>query len=147
MPINYLSSHEYADRLSRLANFLRSRPAFDTGRYQFNDFLWFYGDKEKFLTAVRALGAGDKEVVGTDLRFRPRHGIENVDFYVEVNRDQVCRKVQDEKWECEPLLSPEEEASLSDSTADARPVAATPEPEAPLGGLTQADLDAEAPRG
>ena len=29
-----------------------------------------------------------------------------------IPRDKVCRKVQEAKWECEPLLTPEEEAAL-----------------------------------
>jgi len=62
---------------------------------------------------VRAIGAGKKEYSGTDLRYVAKYGAE---ISMTIPRDQVCRKVQEAKWECEPLLTPEEEATLEKET-------------------------------
>lgn len=98
-----MTSHEYANRVKEIADFLLSRPEFDTGGSP-HFFLSFY-DKDKFLLAVKALGTGTKEfTTGSwpEVVFKPT-GAEEIK--VSVPRDKVCRKVQDAVWECEPLLS------------------------------------------
>jgi hypothetical protein len=106
-----MNSHRYAQKLHEIADFLLSRPEFDTdGMPRVS--LWFFAEKEKFLTAVRALGSGKKVYErgsSGDLRFIPSGNPIDTDFSVYINRSAVCRKVQEEKWECEPLLGPEEE--------------------------------------
>ena len=102
-----MKSHEYANRLNALAEFLLSKPEFE---FDSEPMLFqHYYDKEPFLDAVRALGAGSKEYSETELIFRPS---EHNELRIYINRDKVCRKVQQEKWECEPLLSPDEEAQV-----------------------------------
>ena len=108
-----MKSHEFANKLEKLAEFLKSRPDFDTERVSVFQWLNFY-NKDKFLAAAKSLGGGRKEVSGSDFLFHPAHGISGVDFYIGAPRDRVCRKVQDEKWECEPLLTPEEEAQIAE---------------------------------
>lgn len=106
-----MKSHEYGQRLVELGQFLQSRPEFDTpGKLSL--YLSYWSDKDGFLAAVRALGSGTKEVEkGTlsEVRFIPTAAAE---IQVSVSRDKVCTKVQEERWECEPLLSTAEEAEL-----------------------------------
>jgi hypothetical protein len=103
-----MQSHEYARNLQRAAEFLLSKPEFDIPN---RPILWasYWSNKESFLAAVRALGNGKKQYKDSSLHFTvPIIG--DVTFDLEISRSAVCRKVQEEKWECEPLLSDEEEA-------------------------------------
>ena len=101
-----MKSHEYAKRLQEIGEFLLSRPEFDTDGSP-HVFFHLYS-KDKFLPAVKALGAGTKEFTeGTfpEVIFRPTGADE---IQVSIPRDKVCRKVQDAVWECEPILSADE---------------------------------------
>jgi hypothetical protein len=112
----YLNSHEYARKLQALADFLLSRPEFDTQTDIIDGSFWYWSDKEKFLAAVRALTPGRKEYgEGTErdaLYFYPSGVPQGTKLRLRVERALFCRKVQEEKWECEPLLSPGEERQL-----------------------------------
>jgi hypothetical protein len=109
-----MTSHEYALKMQRVAQFLLSRPEFTLPNYvdKFDDYLNYFSDKEKFIAAVRAVGPGTKEVDGNYSTFVPGMDIGEARLGIRANRDAVCKKVQDEIWECEPLLSPEEEAQV-----------------------------------
>ena len=103
-----LTSHEYAKKLQQLADFLLSKPNFNTDweeKYSYVTFN-YYAKKADFLDAARSLGSGKKEWSDDRLKFVP-NGTDMLKIYV--SRSAVCRKVQEEKWECEPLLSAEEE--------------------------------------
>lgn len=102
-----MTSHEAANKLSEMAEFLRSKPEFEIGR-ALTIYRHFW-EKESFLAAVKALGSGEKVYDSTDLNFVPAGC---PDINISISRNKVCRKVQEEKWECEPLLSQEEEASV-----------------------------------
>lgn len=102
-----MNSHEYANGLAEIAEFLLSKPAFDTRHSTPKPYLYFWTEKEKFLEAVRALGAGTKEYKTDELFFHAGDFVTLV-----VQRSAVCRKVQEEKWECEPLLSDSELQSI-----------------------------------
>jgi hypothetical protein len=107
-----VNSHEYAHMLNQLADFLLSRPEFETPNGRKSLYLGSYWDKkEEFLGAVRALGSGKKKWGDHDLDYVVTLPT-GIEMYMAVCRSAVCRKVQEEKWECEPLLSPEEEASV-----------------------------------
>lgn len=103
-----MDSHEFAAELEKAAQILKQAPAFAIEHDPVIG-LYFWCRKEAFLNAVKLLGPGTKEYSGTDLRFRPRRAEH---LFLQINRDAVCRKVQEEKWECEPLLSPAEEQSV-----------------------------------
>lgn len=98
-----MKSHEYAAALQRTAELLLLKPEFDCDSEP-GIYLFFHADKERFIAAVRALGSGTKSFSGDDLIFQPTGTC--LRFYV--NRNSVCRKVQEVKWECEPLLTGEE---------------------------------------
>ena len=66
-------------------------------------------EHQQVIAAVKALGTGEKKYDGSDLQFTAATPIP---LWIRVQRSVVCRKVQEEKWECEPLLSPEEDAAL-----------------------------------
>ena len=99
-----MTSHEYAGELLKIVNYLTDgRPEFEvdfppTVRFH------FWSEKEKFVAAVKALGSGTKEVSGSDFYFR----VKGASIAVQANRDSVCKKIQEAKWECEPLFTPEE---------------------------------------
>ena len=108
-----MTSYEYAAKLANLAEFLNDRPEFELPGYttEFHEHLTYFNDKERFLKAVHALGSGTKAIVDDNVNFRPSVD-EGIVFQLSINRDRVCRKVQDAVWECEPLLSTEEEAQV-----------------------------------
>jgi len=106
-----MNSHKYAEKLRQLADVLLSKPEFNTPWEESLAYTTFYywGDKSDFLGAVKALGAGKKDWCKGELIFLP----EATDMLrFGISRSTVCRKVQEEKWECEPLLSDEEEAKI-----------------------------------
>ena len=106
-----MKSHAYARAVIQAAEYILSKPEFDMETTQPRLYIGWFWDKELFLAAVRALGEGKKEYSGTDLRYCVTHGAE---ITCTIPRDKVCRKVQEAKWECEALLSPEEEATLEE---------------------------------
>lgn len=101
-----MTSHEWAIELNKTANLLLSKPEveMETNPYVF---AWFY-DKERFLSAVRAFGQGKKQFTEHDFKF----SVDGTVLTMTIARSKVCRKVQEEKWECEPLLSEEEVETL-----------------------------------
>ena len=105
-----MKSHAYAKAIIQAAEFILSQPEFEVESDKPSLYLGWYWSKELFLAAVRALGAGKKEYSGSDLKYTTNaHG---ANVWLTIPRDKVCRKVQEAKWECEPLLSTEEEATL-----------------------------------
>lgn len=103
-----MRSHEYAQKLHEIAEFLESRTEFETNTKPRESF-YFWFNKEDFLAAVKSLGSGKKVFSGSDLRYE----VSGAPISVVISRDKVCRKVRDEEWECEPLLSPQEEETLT----------------------------------
>jgi hypothetical protein len=111
-----MKSHEYAKKLQEIAQFLLDKPEFETHSDP-KIHLFFWSNKEEFLTAVRCVGAGRKEWGKSDLDFIPAGLPADAKLILNISRSSVCRKIQDEKWECEPLLSSDEEAQMGDSAA------------------------------
>ena len=110
-----MTSREYAELLRKQAAELDGLPEFPVPDYfiYFGKSITYYYEKSAFLSAVRALGTGTKEVVGDKMRFMPKGAA----FYLEIERDSVCRKVREAEYECEPLLSDEEQAAFDAATA------------------------------
>ena len=104
-----MTSHEYAKELQKTVDHLLSRQEVEFESYaQPFLFVSFY-DKEKFVSAVRAMGSGEKKFETVDLRFEPN----DTCLIMSIGKDKVCRKVQEAKWECDPLFSDEEIAQLT----------------------------------
>jgi hypothetical protein len=110
-----MTSRDYAVALREAADALDARPEFELPRYVGSNFrienFYYYEDKDRFLAAMRALGAGTKtqdDNYGSPvLRFT----IPNGRLSLSVSRDRVCRLVkpaQPAEYDCQPLLSPEE---------------------------------------
>ena len=102
-----MTSHEYANRLKEIADFLLGRPEFEVAHG-----LYFYqrfDDKDKFVAAAKALGSGVKSVSSIfhepEISFTPSAAKE---FVITIPRDKVCRKVKDAEYECDPFFSPGE---------------------------------------
>lgn len=119
-----MTSHEYAKKLHDLANNLEHVEPFllpnqsdsfyrDYGIESFR----YYGEKLPFLAAVKAVGTGKKDTSKErEFSFIAFDGL----LHIVVNRDAVCRIVkpaQPAEYDCEPLLSQEEEDSLEQITA------------------------------
>jgi len=105
-----MKSHDYAQRLKEIGEFLLTRPEFETNTAPMLFFHMY--KKEHLLAAVRSLGSGTKELTNgsyAEIKFKPTAAPEII---VSAARDTVCVKVQEAKWECEPLLSQAEEAEL-----------------------------------
>jgi hypothetical protein len=112
------TSHDWARDLQKTAEFLLSRPEAEIGDSTPITYGWFFSRKEPFIALVRALKPGRKEMGEAYVKFFP----EGVNLELSVYRDVVCRKVQDVKWECEPLLSPEEDAEMEEPRVPAAEV-------------------------
>lgn len=110
-------SHDYARALQEAAEYLLSKPDFKTvvsGAYLY---LGTFYSKDEFLAATRSMGALAKEF--TDTQLKVKHVLpKGAELYFEIARDKVCKLVQRAKWECEPLLTPEEEASFGSTATD-----------------------------
>ena len=104
-----MTTHDWARDMQKTAEFLLSRPEVKVGDKKPINFVAFYGEKEAFVNVVRAMVPGRKSIDEWNVTFTPKGYI---NFFIQINRSAVCRKVQDVKYECEPLLSPEEEAEL-----------------------------------
>lgn len=108
-----MKSHEYADALDTFSAYLRGKPEFDTGNAKV--YLWgsFYGKeaKEQFLTAVKAVGSGKKEFTNEYIYFFPDID-DRILLRFEAPRNLLCRKIKEAEYECDPLLSDNELASL-----------------------------------
>jgi hypothetical protein len=110
-----MKSHEYAEGMKQAAEFLLSRPEFETQMDPLV-YLGYYLSKEKFLDVVRALGSGHKEYQNGAIKFEnEKHGAK---IQVSIRRSEVCRLVKAAEYECVPLLSIEEEASLESAPTD-----------------------------
>ena len=107
------SSHEYAEKLKATAEWLLTKPEFELPNAGNSIYIGnYWTDKDKFIAAVKALAPGKKKFDGSDLEFQTTTPII---LWIRVSRSVVCRKVQEEKWECEPLLSPEEETVVAEA--------------------------------
>lgn len=102
-----MNSHEYAEERRKQAEFLLSKPAFKMPGSVTKLFICFYG-KEQFVEAVKALGTGKKEYNHNDLDFIP----DGTEIVLSISRSQVCKLVSPAVYDCEPLLSREEEDAL-----------------------------------
>ena len=112
-----MTSHELAEMLKREAEHLLSIPSFALSDSPDLN-LWYWSEKDKFLAAVKAFGSGKKEWDGDYFKFRPEH---STMLKLWVNRTAVCRKVQEEKWECEPLLTDKEIEQIGSADLHKKP--------------------------
>lgn len=101
------TTHDWARELQQTAEFLLSKTEVEIGRLPKSQAL-FFSDKEPFLNLVRALKPGRKKIDEWYVKFQPA-GSEFLEL--SVNRDLVCRRLNPE-YECEPLLSPQEDAEM-----------------------------------
>jgi hypothetical protein len=112
-----MTSREYAQKLRELADYLDARNEFETGT---KPYMFVHAStKREFLDAVLALKPGTKEVTTgsyPQIKFRPTIKPEGVEIILDAPRDVACVKVQDEVWECEPLLRPEDEAAVDQTS-------------------------------
>lgn len=102
-----MKSHEFAEEMKRTADYLLSREDVEFCGQPFI-FACFGTEKEKFLAAVRATIPGKKEISDWDVSFKPTGTM----LTMTIQRSAVCRKIQDVKWECLPLLSQEEDSQM-----------------------------------
>ena len=105
------TSHDWARELQKTAEFLLSRPEIQMpaeGIPSCRVRYWGEGGKPDFLKFVRATVPGKKVIYDSSVEFQAN----GAHLEMAIDRSVVCRKVQDVKYECEPLLSPEEETEL-----------------------------------
>jgi hypothetical protein len=104
-----MNSYEYARQLKKIADYIFSRPEFEVDSTP-SAYLGHYWEREKFITMAKALGGVEKDYSGSELKIIKTIG--EARLWASIARDKVCRKVQEAKWECEPLLSVEEVEQL-----------------------------------
>jgi len=105
-----MDSHQYAKQLKETAEHMLARPVFQLEEYSNPHVYVSFYEKEKFVAAARSLGSGKKYFSMDDLLYEPN----GTCIVLVIGRDKVCRKIQDVKWECEPLLSTEEVEKLGE---------------------------------
>lgn len=112
------TSHDWARDLQRTAEFLLSKDAVTIKEIP-ESRAWLWGDKDIFIALVRATKPGRKDTSNSNIDFTPTGA--NLRFTI--NRDLFCRRLNPE-YECEPLLSPDEDAEM-ESDAGAASMDAT----------------------
>jgi|SRR5579862_1576293 hypothetical protein len=106
-----MKSHALAQQLIELGNWMLTRPEFETLNKEHSLYLGNYrGEKEKFISAARSLGSLEKIYDGSEVEIRTTGA--PLELWARVQRNTVCVKVQEEKWECEPLMSDSEIAQI-----------------------------------
>jgi hypothetical protein len=105
-----MKSHEFAAVLKTTAEHILNRPDVEFESSNPYVFAHFY-EKAIFVKAAMAMGAGKKEFSNCDdLHFTPT----GTCLTMVIPRNKLCRKIQDVKWECEPILSTEEVEQLAE---------------------------------
>ena len=101
-----MDSHEYSKELQQLAKYLLTKPEFEVPSSESKQYFWYLYDKEGFIGAVKALGAGRKDMGDQYVDFSPKDA--PINFMVRVEREQVCKLVRPAEYDCEPFLKPED---------------------------------------
>jgi hypothetical protein len=105
------TSHDLARNLQRTAEWLLAHQAFRIENFDALAYEWIsFHDKEMFLDAVKAVGAGRKEFTPETICFRV--DIPGGQIKLSAPRNLVCRLIRPAEYDCDPLLSPEEEKQL-----------------------------------
>lgn len=123
-----MDSHEYAERLKVEAAYLLDKPAFIVPNHMgaAETYYWYMFDKEPFIEAVRALGAGEKKIGTEYVDFHPT----GAPFFIRIERNYVCKLVKPAEYDCEPFLKPGDHTVIDEAAAAATTdteVAAPPE--------------------
>lgn len=101
------TSHEWARELQETAGLLLSKPEVEIGHKIPETRGWFFSEKEIFLNLVRALKPGKKVITDNYVDFYPA----GAHIQLTIDRNLVCRRLNP-VYECEPLLSQEEDAEM-----------------------------------
>lgn len=111
MENNKLTSHDYAHFLQHAAEIFLSREAFQIPAHYDYSFNYFrFDNKDEFVAAVKALGPGKKVFSDDNIEFKIQEP--HVSIIVEAPRKLLCRLIRPAEYECDPLLSPDEEKQL-----------------------------------
>jgi len=105
-----MDSHQYAKQLKETAEHMLARPVVELEEHSTPHVYIGFWDKDKFVAAARSFGGGRKSFSMDDLHYEPN----GTCIILSIGRAKVCRKIQDVKWECEPLLSTEEVEKLGE---------------------------------
>ena len=101
-----MTSHDYAAKLKALSEDLSKRPQFPVPDYAGDilDHLDYYQDKNSFLTAVKALGAGTKGATARAytprISFRPTGAL----FDLRAEQSALCTLIRPAEYDCGSLL-------------------------------------------
>jgi hypothetical protein len=105
------TSHDMARNLQRAAEWLLSRPAFEVSAYWTEARLFAtFDEKDRFIAAARALGSFKKEYDSYNINLVAK--IPGGDIHLQAPRTTVCRLVRPAQYDCDALLSPEEDQAL-----------------------------------
>ena len=109
-----LTSHDYANNLQKMAEFLLSRDSFPLPDYQdampWQFFRFYDHEKNAFIAAAKALGSGKKKFTEADIEFTVVLPFGKVELAIP--RSTFCRLVRAAEYECDPILSAEELAGI-----------------------------------
>lgn len=107
------TSHDYAKNLQLMAEWLLSHDAFQLPGHSYasGHHYFHFCDKEPFLACAKSLGSFKKDF--TDSAIKLNVELPFGDVAVEAPRNLVCRMVRAAEYDCEPLLSPDDEKQLT----------------------------------
>jgi hypothetical protein len=104
-----VDSHEFARKQQKEAEYLLSKPAFKVPSHmEREEYFWYMWDREGFVEAVKALGAGIKSIGPEYVEFRPK----DAPVYISIERDKVCKMVRPAEYDCEPWLTEEDHQKI-----------------------------------
>jgi hypothetical protein len=103
------TSHDWARSLQKDAEFLLAKPEVEIGNIP-KTANWLFSQKEAFLNLVRATKPGRKNTTESYIYFYPKDS----NLEILVGRNLFCKRLNPE-YECEPLLSKEEDAEMEAS--------------------------------
>lgn len=105
------TSHDLAHSLEQTAAWLLSRDPFPVEDFDADTWIYLsFKEKDTFVAAVKAVGTGKKEVDNYYIQFKV--DVPGGKIKLSAPRDTVCRLIRPAEYECDPLLSPEEEKNL-----------------------------------
>ena len=103
-----MKSHEYAAELQKSIDHILSKPDVDFDSEP-HIFLHFY-NKEKFVAVAKGMGSIHKEFSSDELVCK----VDGTCIEIRAPRNLVCRKIQEAKFVCEPLLTDRELQALGE---------------------------------
>lgn len=113
------TTHDWARDLQRNAEYLLSCEPIEIGDIPITR-KFIYSEKDTFLTLVRALKPGKKDITGNySVDFIP----DGANIEISIEKEKMCRRITPE-YECDPWLTEKDHAEVDSAAAQSLTAAA-----------------------